>query len=257
MTTALILLAYNEEAGIQLHLDTIQALGVAHLRIIVVNDGSTDRTGAILAELSRRLPLEILSHPVNRGVAAAFKTGLRHAAATLAPSDFIITMEADATNDVRVLPPMLAHLEAGYDVVCASRYRPGGGYEGFPFRRRLLSVCANHIARGYCRVPSVTDYTFFYRGYRAALLQDAFRRYGDRFIETRGFAANVEMLVKLRRLQPLRATETPALYRYGLKRSRSTLAIGKTLVEYLQFFLRDTLHPLQPLPKHSWRTAAE
>ena len=95
MTTRLVLLAYNEEGGIGENLSAIRDLSLTDLDVVVVNDGSTDRTELIVRQLSEMMKIELLSHETNRGVAAAFDTGLRHAAAISAPSDFVVTMEAD------------------------------------------------------------------------------------------------------------------------------------------------------------------
>jgi len=244
----LVLLAYNEQAGIGRQLSNIRDLHLADLRIIVVDDGSMDGTAAILRDLAPTMPLEILSHKINRGIAASFNTGLRHASASSAPSDVIITMEADGTSDPAALPSIIELLRAGSDVVCASRYLPSGGYTGFPLHRRMISAGANLITRWYVRLHPIKDYTFFYRGYRAGLLHEAFRRYGDRFIEAHGFFSNVEILIKLSRLRPLRVAETPVVYPYGMKRSRSTMRIWRNLLEYLRFFLRDMRHPVRPDP---------
>src|SRR5206468_4155538 len=146
-------------------------------------------------------------HGTNRGVAAAFDTVLRYAAEISAPDDVIITIEGDGTNGLAALAPIIARMREGYDVVCGSRYFPGGAYVGFPLGRYVFSVGANMVMQWYCRLRAVKDYTLFYRGYRAGLLQEAFWRYGRRFIEARGFFANIEIFVKLSRLRPLRAVE--------------------------------------------------
>jgi dolichol-phosphate mannosyltransferase len=248
VTTRLVVLAYNEEAGIGENLAAIRELGLPDLEVLVVDDGSTDRTESIVRQMKAQMPLDLLSHEINRGVGAAFDTGLRHAASVSRPSDFIITIEGDGTNSLQTLAPIVSLLEQGYDVVCGSRYVPGGGYRGFPLKRRVFSVGANLVMRWYCGLAPVRDYTLFYRGYRAEVLQEAFRRYGRTFIQSRGFFANIEILVKLSRLRPLRAVETPVVYDYGAKRSRSSMRVWKNLAEYLRFFLRDLLRPARPAP---------
>jgi dolichol-phosphate mannosyltransferase len=246
VTARLVVLAYNEEAGIGENLAAIRDLGLSDLEVIVVDDGSTDRTEAIVRQMKEKMNLDLLSHETNRGVAAAFDTGLRHAAAISRPGDFIITIEGDGTNSLQALRPIIDLLGQGYDVVCGSRYVAGGGYRGFPLKRRIFSVGANLVMRWYCGLRPVRDYTLFYRGYRAEVLQEAFRRYGKRFIEARGFFANIEILVKLSRLRPLRAAETPVVYDYGAKRSGSSMRVWRNLSEYLRFFLRDTRKPARP-----------
>jgi dolichol-phosphate mannosyltransferase len=239
MTTRVVVLAYNEEANISDALHGIRSAKVPDLEIVVVNDGSTDRTGTILDNLKAAMNVHVLTHEINRGVAAAFDTGLRHAAAVSTPGDLVITMEADGTSDSTLLPSLVALLEAGHDVAIASRYARGGAYESFPVGRYVCSVGANAIMRLYCRLPSVKDYTIFYRGYRAEVLQQALGHYGHLFIEARGFFANIEILVKLSRLRPLRAAETPLVYRYGAKRSRSKMGVWRNIREYIRFFVRE------------------
>ncbi len=246
MTARLVVLAYNEEAGIRMHLESLQRLERADLSVIVVDDGSRDRTAAVARAMAGPLQIEVVSHPRNLGIAAAFNTGLRHAVSMSGPGDLVITMEGDGTSDVAALPPMIRLLEEGHDVVCASRYRRGGRYEGFPPGRRLFSIGANLTMRWYCRIPAVRDYTIFYRGYRAEILREALQRYGDRFIEANGFFANIEILVKLSRLRPLRAAETPMVYRYGCKRSRSTMRVWRNVAEYVRFIARDMRDPVRP-----------
>lgn len=246
MTIKLVILAYNEEAAVGETLTAIREMGIPDLDVIVVDDGSTDRTESIAREMKATTSLEILSHGTNRGVAAAFDTGLRHAAATARPGDFVITMEGDGTNGLAALQPIIRLLEQGFDVVCGSRYVPGGGYRDFPLKRWMFSVGANLTMQWYCGLRPVKDYTLFYRGYRAELLQEGLIRYGARFIEARGFFANIEILVKLSRLRPLRAAETPVVYGYGTKRSRSTMRVWTNVAEYVRFFLRDTRTPIRP-----------
>src|SRR5437899_3900209 len=150
MTTRLVLLAYNEEAGLAANLKAISRLALPEVEVIVVDDGSTDGTQAILRQAKEWMRLEVLTHVTNRGVAAAFDTGLRHAAAVSAPEDFVITMEGDGTSDLAALRPMIALLAAGHDVVIASRYVENGAYEGFPLSRHFFSVSANLVMRWYC-----------------------------------------------------------------------------------------------------------
>jgi len=248
VTTRLVLLAYNEEANIGGVLAAIHDLRLPNLEVIVMDDGSNDGTERVVREMKGTLALELVSHERNRGVAAAFDTALRYAARVSAPSDIVVTMEGDGTSDLAALRPMLELLAAGHHVVVASRYAPGGAYDGFPIDRKIFSLGANRVMQWYCGLAGVKDYTIFYRGYRAEILQEAIRRYGERFIEAQGFFSNIEILVKLSRLRPLRAAETPHVYRYGRKRSRSKMRVWRNVREYLKFFLRDTLRSVTPMP---------
>lgn len=235
----ILVLCYNEEKALPGMVTKLHDMLSSHkksFRVVVVDDGSTDKTAAAARDLARRYPLVLLSHGVNQGVAKAFNTGLRHIAERGAPEDVVVTMEGDGTNDPASLPPMLAKMDEGFDVVCASRYCPGGAYVGFPLYRRALSLAANWLTRLVFGVPDVKDYTIFFRAYRVGIVQRTVRACGDRFIESRGFASNAELLLKASRGGPLKCSEVPTVYRYDLKHGKSKMKIVSNAAEYFRMF---------------------
>jgi glycosyltransferase involved in cell wall biosynthesis len=106
---------YNEEDGILDSLKVLQerlaSLDVAN-EIIVVDDGSTDRTRELLEGLSG---IRVASHPRNRGYGAALKTGIRHARHSL-----IVITDADGTYPSERIPE-LVRLAGSADMVVGSR----------------------------------------------------------------------------------------------------------------------------------------
>ena len=66
-------------------------------RLIVVNDGSSDETGEVVGGFSDRIPLELINHPQNRGLAEAIKTGTRRIAYECRPSSFTAPVTAQKT----------------------------------------------------------------------------------------------------------------------------------------------------------------
>jgi len=85
--------------------------------IIFVNDGSSDRTEAILDELSRESPhVRALHFVTNQGQTAAMDAGIRNA-----KGDLLITMDADLQNDPADIPKLLASIDDGYDCACGVR----------------------------------------------------------------------------------------------------------------------------------------
>jgi glycosyltransferase involved in cell wall biosynthesis len=105
--------AYNEEGGILAALAELQSgLASEICEIIVVDDGSTDRTG----ELLRSVPgIRTISHADNRGYGAALKTGIRHARHPL-----IVITDADGTYPNERIPE-LVRLAASADMVVGAR----------------------------------------------------------------------------------------------------------------------------------------
>ena len=95
--------AYNEEHGVEASLrdlrDALAASGLRH-EIVVVNDGSTDRTGEILARLDG---LRVIEHPDNQGYGAAVKQGVREAV-----HDWILITDGDASYPASNLPRLLS-----------------------------------------------------------------------------------------------------------------------------------------------------
>ncbi|MBI1892859.1 MAG: glycosyltransferase [Candidatus Rokubacteria bacterium] len=231
-----VILAYNEEARIGEVLEGLRGLHIPGLKVVVVDDGSIDGTAEVARSFADRLALEVVCHPKNLGVARTFETGLRFAARRSGPSDVIVTMEGDGTNDPETVARLARCIWEGADVVCASRYRPGGGYYGFPLKRKILSLGANYFMRWYFGIPDVRDYTLFCRAYQAKVIQDALARYNSSFIECEGFVSNVEILVKISRMDRFRFGEVAMRYSYEKKRSKSGMRVWKNLREYVRFF---------------------
>jgi glycosyltransferase involved in cell wall biosynthesis len=236
----IVVLAYNEEKGLPPLLAAIRTLMAEcgrDYQVLVVNDGSRDRTRALALEAARSMPLDILDHPVNRNCGAVFRTGITEACRRAQPDDIVVTIEGDNTNDASVLPAMLSRVEEGYDAVAASRFRRGGGFVGFPAMRLLYSYGVNWLLRILYPIAGIRDYSFFYRAYRAGVLQRALARYGDDFIESVGIVSNAEILIKLRPFG-VRGSEVPTRYLYEKKASQSKMRPAHTIAEYFQFFLR-------------------
>lgn len=231
-----VLLAYNEADSIasvlirlKEHLTNFQS----SFRLYVVNDGSTDNTLSVVEQFSDEIPMTLLNHVTNMGVAQAFDTGLREATKDSNSEDVIITMEADGTSVPELVSVLSGKISDGYDIVCASRYCEGGGLPNFPWQRRFLSANANRLLRLLFPINNLSDYTLFFRAYRAVLLKKAFKNYGSDFITSTGFVSNAEILIKLRNFSP-KVTEYPMIYDYSVKQSSSKMRVWTNTVEYLQ-----------------------
>jgi len=242
--------AYNEERSLPNLLERFVAIrpelakaGV-ELRVLVVDDGSTDGTIAAAERFRDRLPLEVIPHGRNRNLGAGLRTGLTGALERCAEGDLIATMDADNTHDPALLPLMREILERAHaDIVIASRYCPGGKEIGLTRLRQFLSRGASFLLTMVARVPGARDYTCGYRLYRASMLRRAFSVWGDRMIEEVGFVCMAEILVKLGR-GGAKVTEAPLILRYDLKEGASKMKILQTISRYFVMARRVRSAPL-------------
>jgi len=136
---SVIIPAYNEAAGIGKVLSDLEVVlsrtGIDY-EIIVVNDGSTDRTGEIVRESG----VTLLEHTANRGYGASLKDGIKEA-----QYDNIMILDADGTYPQDAIPALITEADQ-YDMVVGSRT---GGSVAIPPHRRfpkwLLKKMADYL----------------------------------------------------------------------------------------------------------------
>ncbi len=238
--------AYNEEKDLPGLLDRIQnAMNEwANYQILVVDDGSHDRTAQIVNEAATRMPAKLIQHPQNMGLGAAMRTGLKAAAQD---SDVVVTLDADNSQDPMLIKSMVERLGEGFDVVIASRFQPGAQEIGVPPFRIFLSHVASAGIRTLVGYQGVRDYTCGFRAYKAETLRHLIQTFGDHFIRENGFSCMFELLLNLRSLNA-RASEIPLILRYDLKEGASKMRILRTMWRYVVTLTRGYL----PI---SWRAA--
>lgn len=244
-TVRVALPAYNEAESIgaliaSLHA-SLESAGLPH-QIVVVDDGSSDDTAQIVSRASFSLPVRLVQHHRNQGLAAALRTGLVDAVRHADPGDVILTMDSDNTHPAGLIPRMLSLVDEGHDVVIASRFQPGSRVIGVPFDRVLLSVAARWVFKLVLPIPGVRDYTCGYRAYRVAPLAAAIDVYGDRFVSETGFSCMVDVLLKLRNLRldgrKVVMGEAPMVLRYDMKGGVSKMRVLRTVVQTLSLVVR-------------------
>ncbi len=237
--------AYNEERDLPGLLRRIeQALSSwADYHVLVVDDGSADRTAAIAREYAQRMPVRLIQHLRNKGLGAAIRTGLR---AACQEGDIVVTLDADNSQDPALIRDMVARIHAGDDVVIASRFQPGSAEVGVPPYRVALSHIASAGIRVLAPYAGARDYTCGFRAYRAQTLRRLITRYGRNFVRENGFACMLEILLNLRRIGA-RVGEVPLVLRYDLKEGASKMRVLRTMWRYGVTLTRAHL-PLAELP---------
>lgn len=142
MTTLTVVIpAYNEENGIATIINRVLAVrqdlksaNIDHLELLVVNDGSRDKTAAIAQEIAAKDPdLKVISHPKNRGYGAALKTGF-----AMASGELVGFLDADGTYPPEYFPQLCKAALDGGDIVIGSRMM--GSDSKMPLTRRIGNI---------------------------------------------------------------------------------------------------------------------
>jgi len=238
----IILHAYNEVASLGALLEKVKGtMDVQRFdyRVLLVNDGSHDGTQQIISEYAKRMPIVILNHRINRGLWETIRDSFEWSAEQCHQDDIVIRMDADDTHEPAYIPLMVEKIDEGYDVVIASRYQPGGGAKGLNAYRSFISRCANLIMKLIFPIKGVWDYSCGYRAYRAKIVQEAIRIFGNSFIDLKGvgFTCTVEKLIKFR-LMKAKFAEIPFVLHYEQKLSSSKMLSSITTLGYFVLILK-------------------
>ena len=226
--------AYNEEQSLPKLLPKIGTIMTGkEYRIVVVDDGSRDETPRALDDLHKDFPLDVITHPINRGLGETERDGFEFIAMRCSKEDVIVRVEADDTHEPEYINSLLNKLADGYDVVNTSRFQPGGDQKGVDSYRALISRAANLFMQFVFHIPGTRDYSCGYRAYRAQIIQDAISIFGNHFIQLRGlgFTSTLEMIVKLH-LLGARFAEVPFVLRYDQKQGSSKMVSSITTLGY-------------------------
>jgi dolichol-phosphate mannosyltransferase len=175
-------------------------------RMLVVDDGSPDGTGAIADALARDYPerIDVLHRTGPRGLGLSCLDGFRFALA--GDAELICQMDADLSHDPRYLRDMVDAAANTYDVVIGSRYLHGISVVNWPLRRIVLSTFANWYVRTITGLTA-RDSTSGYRCWR----RDALARLDLGRIVSQRYAFMVEMTFEASRLG-LRVGEIPIIF---------------------------------------------
>ena len=255
MTLFVLLPAYNEEDSVQALIPKIFAALTSvpyDVRVVLVEDGSTDQTAQRVRELQRTYPIEVITHRLNRGLGETIRDGIEYCVRQGGPGDVVVRLDCDDSQDPEVIPSLVEKIGRGYDVVGASRYQPGGGQSGVSGYRNLLSRGAGLFMKMMFPIRGARDYSCGYRAYRWECLAEAIEIFGNRFIEQTqlGFSCTLEKVVKLRMLGA-KFAEVPHVLRYDEKKSESKMAGWPTLLGYLLLAVRYS--PWIALRRRRWR----
>jgi dolichol-phosphate mannosyltransferase len=159
---------YNEAANVE-PISTAILAALPGATLLVVDDGSPDRTGDIADRMAAANPLVRVRHRTKKqGLGRAYLDGF--AVALRGGAQIVIQMDADWSHDPVALPSLVAPIrEDRADLVIGSRYTPGGGTENWGLVRRIVSRAGSIFARTVLRLAP-HDLTGGFKAWRSTTL---------------------------------------------------------------------------------------
>lgn len=211
-TISVVVPAYNEESRLGDTLPVMYAYLKEHFpqfELLVVDDGSTDRTPVIVREFAQQHPeVRLLSYQPNRGKGHAVRTGILQSR-----GEWVLFTDADLATPVEELPNLAAKLREGYDIAIASRAVRGAKLVvRQPWYREFAGRSFNLMVQ-LLAVPGIHDTQCGFKLFRQEAAQEIFSR-----CEENGFAFDIEVLHVALRLG-YRIAEVPVhwMHREGSK----------------------------------------
>jgi dolichol-phosphate mannosyltransferase len=223
MNVLIVTPTYNERDNLPVLVDGILKHDGA--RVLVVDDGSPDGTGAIADALAAQHPgrIEVMHRTGPRGLGRSYVDGLLHAIRE-GKAEFICQMDADLSHNPEYLPD-LVRAASDHDLVIGSRYLRGVSVVNWPLHRIFLSAFGNRYIRLITSL-STSDCTSGYRCWR----REALARMPIADMVSDGYSFLVEMLYEAQR-HGLRIAEVPIIF-IERRLGQSKLS-GNVLIESL------------------------
>jgi dolichol-phosphate mannosyltransferase len=206
----LILPTYNEAENIEAIVTAAGAVladaAADGFRVLVVDDGSPDGTGAIADRLAAEHDwVEVLHRAEKNGIGPAYLAGFRHALDR--DAGYVIEMDSDFSHDPADIRRLLEAVHGGADLALGSRYVPGGGVRDWGLLRRFISEGGSTYARWVLGLR-VRDLTGGFKCFRREVLE-AIEFDG---VRSRGYAFQVELTYRAVRAG-FRVVEVPIVFR--------------------------------------------
>ena len=168
-TLTVVVPVYNEEASLAACVERVLQIADPQLslEVVLVDDGSTDRSGDVAMRLTQAdHRVRLVKHDINRGKGAALQTGFTHAT-----GDFVAVQDADLEYDPQDLKRLLSPLTEGKaDVVVGSRFAAGGAHRVLYFWHSVGNKFLTFLSNMFTDL-NLTDMETCYKVFRRDVLQ--------------------------------------------------------------------------------------
>jgi len=165
-----ILPTYCEAQNIESLINEVESLHL-DVSILVIDDSSPDKTAEIVRGLQRKYNnILLLVRPEKHGLGSAIADGFKVFLSLKNSPKYIVTMDADYSHNPRDIPRLVSNMQYGYGLVIGSRYCQGGKIAGWPSVRKIISRCANAIAKSVVG-KEVHDCTSGFRCYSTIFVE--------------------------------------------------------------------------------------
>ncbi len=223
MRLSVIIPAHNEEDNIIGVIEKIESLLELEYELVVVNDHSTDKTAAVVRELSGRYPnIRLVDNLSGIGFANAVKCGFANS-----KGELVIPVMGDLCDDLATIQIMAGKIEDGYDVVCGSRYIKGGARLGGSRLKGCLSAFVGWSLYYLLGIPT-HDIANAFKMYRKKVIDSI-------NIESEGFEISMELPLKAY-YAGFKITEVPTVW-HEREKGKSNFKMFNLAPNYLKFYL--------------------
>jgi len=225
--------AYNEEKTIATVIHSLVEMIPANSEIIVINDGSKDRTLEIVRGLCEKFTnLRLIDQPRNMGKTAALVTGF-----AASSGEIVIIQDADLEYDPTDIAGVIEPIIKGKaDVVYGSRFLIRRAARVLYFRHYLANKFLTFLSNLLTDI-NLSDVETGYKAFRGEIIRSM-------IIEAKGFGFEIEVTAKIAKLR-CRVFEVPISY------------YGRTYEEGKKIGVKDGIHAIGYIFKYNWFVSLE
>ncbi len=227
-----ILPTYCEAQNIEKLIGEIESLPL-NMSILVIDDSSPDGTSDMVKKMQAKFPnLLLLVRSQKLGLGSAITEGFKVFLSLAHVPKFVVTMDADYSHNPKDMPRLVSSVQSGSDLVVGSRYCKGGKTAGWSYTRKIISRCANALARSVLQLE-LHDCTSGFRCYSTAFLKVTLN-----FLHSHTYDIQIETINQAHK-KNFKVTETPILF-VNRKQGKSKLTAVE-IRNYLSYIIKTVM----------------